>query len=353
MRIPKFTRHATGQARVRIKGKDYYLGVHGTPEAEARYRQLVAELVSGTPAKPAPAESVTVSCVVAAYLEHLDRTLSATSREPAQYSFAVRPLVDLFGPENACEFSPKKLKLLQVEMVRRDWCRNVVNHRTNRIRTIFRWAESEELVPPGTAHSLATVRPIPRTYPGVRNTDPVRPSSREDLDRVTAELRKRSPRAAVMLELQWLAGMRSCEVRIMRAGDVARAGEVWLYRPERAKTDYIDGHAPRVIPLGPECQKLLTPILAAAKPEAYLFPSRRAPLYTACGYDLVVRKACERIGVKIIPYGGRHSAKARIARVAGLDAARAVLGHSSVEMTAHYAAEQDLDLAIETARKLG
>ncbi len=352
MKIPKLSRHKTGQARVRIKGKDHYLGTYGSPEAEQRYRQLIARLVSGQTAAEPATDHATVRDVVASYLLHVAATLGPESREPAQYSATVKPLLAMFGTEHARDFSPKKLKLLQSEMVRLDWCRNQVNRRTNRVRTIFRWAESEELIPSGITNALATVRPIPKTFPGVRNTASVKPSSREDLDKVLTVLREQSPNAATMLELQWLAGMRSCEVRTMRLADIDRTADVWLYRPTKGKMDHVDGHAPRIVALGPQCQQILAPILSRVKPDAYLFPSRRADCYRADGYAQVVRKAAAKAGVRLTGYAGRHAHKARVTRAMGLDAARAALGQSSLGTTNGYAHQQDVETAIDVARRL-
>ncbi len=38
---PAYQKHASGQARVTIKGKDHYLGKYGSPESKARYEKLV------------------------------------------------------------------------------------------------------------------------------------------------------------------------------------------------------------------------------------------------------------------------------------------------------------------------
>jgi hypothetical protein len=43
--IPAYTHQApTGQARVRINGKDHYLGVFGSGESKAEYERLVRRL---------------------------------------------------------------------------------------------------------------------------------------------------------------------------------------------------------------------------------------------------------------------------------------------------------------------
>ena len=88
---------------------------------------------------------------------------------------------------------------------------------------------------------------------------------------------------------------------------------------------------------------------------AYVFPPRRRRKhrhYTAFSYAQAVRRACERAGVKVVPYGGRHAAKMRIERAAGADAARAVLGQTSIQSTQHYG-ELDVAHAAEVMREIG
>jgi hypothetical protein len=40
-RLPKISRHATGQGVVRLDGKDHYLSKFGSPEAQAKYQSIV------------------------------------------------------------------------------------------------------------------------------------------------------------------------------------------------------------------------------------------------------------------------------------------------------------------------
>ena len=45
-RVLKMSQHATGQAVVRLCGKDHYVGPFGSAEAQARYDALIAEWLS-------------------------------------------------------------------------------------------------------------------------------------------------------------------------------------------------------------------------------------------------------------------------------------------------------------------
>jgi hypothetical protein len=47
-KIPAYREHTpSGQAHIRINGKDHYLGKYGTPESHDRYDEIVAEFVVG------------------------------------------------------------------------------------------------------------------------------------------------------------------------------------------------------------------------------------------------------------------------------------------------------------------
>ncbi|HAD21403.1 MAG TPA: hypothetical protein DCF87_04725 [Opitutae bacterium] len=46
--IPEYSRHSSGQARVRINGKAIYLGKYGTPESFAKYHAILAAHAAGT-----------------------------------------------------------------------------------------------------------------------------------------------------------------------------------------------------------------------------------------------------------------------------------------------------------------
>ncbi|TWU37933.1 hypothetical protein Q31b_47220 [Novipirellula aureliae] len=46
MKIPKYSRHSSGNARVRLGGQYYYLGKYGTKESRAEYNRLVGEFIA-------------------------------------------------------------------------------------------------------------------------------------------------------------------------------------------------------------------------------------------------------------------------------------------------------------------
>lgn len=381
---PPVYRHSSGQARVYFRGKSFYLGPYGSPEAERAYAALLVRLTGEAavpyPSRIRPVSAPKVSDVAARFLAHAEATC-----RPLQYKLykdALRPLMRLFGETPAADFDDLRLEQVRTaltsgswmndaERERRrkhrqpvGWCRAVANAAIRRVRTCWRWAERQKLVPKGSWANLRTLPSLLPNTPGVREGERRRGSTRAELDRVLPCVQpgKRSRPCACMLELQWLTGMRSGEVCIMRPCDLDRESgptvdgvRVWLYRPAHHKNEG-KGKA-RVVAIGPTAQEVLTPWLEGAAPEQYLFrPQGRDYPYSTASYDTNIRRACERAGAKLIPYSGRHSAKDRVTRAINLEAARAVLGHATTRQTAAYGEPvnaDDLDAAARAAARLG
>jgi hypothetical protein len=88
------------------------------------------------------------------HYRHPDGSLSS---EIHNYKLSLRPVQEMYAHTLAEEFGPKSRKAVRQWMIERRWCRNQINARINRIRRVFKWAESEELVPAATYQALATV----------------------------------------------------------------------------------------------------------------------------------------------------------------------------------------------------
>ena len=75
--------------------------------------------------------------------------------------------------------------------------------------------------------------------------------------------------------------------------------------------------------------------------------------YTTASYRRAIHRACEKLEIeKWSPNRLRHTASTEIRRKFGIDAARAVDGHSAASTTEIYA-ELDLNKAIDVMRTLG
>jgi integrase len=398
-RIPTYRLHkGSGQAVVVLNGKSVYLGVWQTPESRTRYEQVISEwLACGRQSAPPPAgtaahDPLTVGELILRYFRFAQTYYPPdgdTTSESRSIREALRPVRQLYDPQPAASFGPLALKAVRQAMVDSGWCRSHVNHQINRVRRMFRWAASEELISASVFEALRSVSGLAKGRCGVREGRPVEPAFWVDVEAI----KPFCPRpVAAMLDLQYLAAMRSGEVRLMRTMDIEQClPDCWLYRPGsdqgrhgQHKNSWRGQN--RVIVLGPKAIAVLAPWLRLDEPEAYLFQPRQAVEdrnarrraervsprtpsqlarkrkarpkrppgghYKSSSYAHAVARACEKAGVKFRPYGLRHGRKMEIESADSTEAARAVLGQKSIQATEHYGT-LDLRRATEVITRLG
>lgn len=281
-KIPSYRLHKpTGQAVVRLDGRDFYLGRHGTEESHEAYRRRIAEWLTHGPVSPpshpdAPdlAASLTVNDLILAYWHHAEgyyRSPDGTpSSEPEKIRLALRPLKRTYGSTPARDFRPMALKSVRQVMVDGGLCRRTVNQRVARIVRLFRFAVENEFVPASLHHALKAVPGLRSGRSGAKESKAIKPVPSERVDAVLPFL-SRQLRAVV--ELQLLSGMRSGEVLTMRTCDLDMTGEVWEYVPERHKTEH-HGKKRRIF-LGPRAQDIVRVWLRVDLAQ-YLFQPREA-----------------------------------------------------------------------------
>lgn len=387
-RVPTYRRHrASGLAIVTLDGRDHYLGPHGSETSRAEYDRLVGEWMAHGRRLPLAGDerpAVTVAEVLAAFWVHAEvhyRKDGKGTSEIDNYRDAMRPVRRLYGHTSASNFGPVALRTVRDSMIADGLARTTINGRINRVRHIFRWAVADQLVSGEVWHTLKALTGLQRGRSAARECAPVRPVSDAHVDAVLPLV---SPQVASMIQLQRLAGMRPGEVVLMRARDLSFGEPVWEYRPATHKCAHL-GLA-RVIGLGPRCQALLRPFLTA-DPERYLFspleaealrrrelraarvtpltPSQRArkaklspqrapgTRYTTVTYARAVARGCVEAKVPHwSPNRLRHSAATALRKEAGIEAARVILGHRSVDTTEIYA-EADQERAREIMAKVG
>lgn len=378
----------SGRDRVRVDGVDVWLGPHDSDAARARYAEVVAELAThgGRLARPDPAGDPTVAELLARWDAHA-QTKYAGKTELASFKQALEPLRRLFGHVRLSAFGPRSLKAYQRATAAGTWlteaekairaktgrlttrCRRVVNRHTTRIKTVFRWLESEELIPGGKLHALETV-------PGLAEADAadheeVPPVPEEDLARTIPQL---NPVVRAAAQVQLLTGARPGEVLSLRPCDLNRTGAIEVARGLTVPLGAdvwavvkIRGHKTahrkqrRIILIGPKAQEILRPFLEGRAPDAYLFSPREAAdawlrehgrtirhgharmpgaRYSVCSYGRAIDAGCRRAGVPCWnPHQLRHNAATRLTEQFGWEVARVLLGHKSVETTKLYAAD--------------
>lgn len=295
--MPTYCLHkASGQAIVRVRGKDYYLGVHGSEKSLAEYRRVLAEngfFTTSPHAKAAPLpfprqSDVTINELLLAFWEHVQRYYvnpdGSPGGEQTNFRAALRFLRELYGHTIATEFGPLALKAVRQRMIDAGHARTFINHNIARIRMFFKWAAAEEAIPASIYQALQTVAGLRHGRTSARESDPVRPVP---LETVEATLKELSPQLVAMVRLQLLTGCRPGEVCRIRPCDITIATDgTWTYRPREHKTAY-RGRERRIF-LGPQAQAILRPWLDRAT-DAYCF----SPAETRAEFD-AERKRCRK-----------------------------------------------------------
>lgn len=335
--------------------------------------------------------------------------------EQAGIASAMRPLLRLYAGLPAVAFGVFEYQAVRAELIRLRWARTTINGAMSRIARMFRWAARNLLVPAAVPAALREVGGLAKGrefYHGAKEPPPVRPVRQADIDAIEPFV---SRQVWAMVSLQLLTGMRPGELVIMRRRDIDTAGGVWIYKPESHKCEHhgleraiaIGPQGQKLIKEGgflkPELDAyLFSPADAtrermeaqrAARIQKYksehpgggdgiqpsqvdrskLEPKRKpGDHYTTAAYRKAITYACDRAdqaakkqlreeGMPVPegrvvkrwhPHQLRHNAASLVRREMDLDAARAVLGHSSTKMTETYA-ELDLIKASDVMAKIG
>src|SRR5262245_51744778 len=189
-RVPSYRHYKPKNLGLVVLGGKYcYLGKYGTPESLAEYHRLVQEWLANNRALPAPpAESPgpTVNELLLAFWRHAEEHYRHPDGTPTgeldNLRHALRPLRRLYGHTRAKEFGPLALRAVREDMIQTGLCRTVVNARVNRIRRVFRWGTSVELVPAAVTQALAAVPGLRRGRTAARESKGVHPVNWEHVE---------------------------------------------------------------------------------------------------------------------------------------------------------------------------
>jgi integrase len=345
--IPKYRLHrASGQAVVTIAGKDNYLGRWKSRASRAEYDRLIGEwLVQGRPTVPSARQyaDFTVVELIAAYWRHA-KTYYVKNGQPTGelpgLKVALRFLKKYYGHTAAAMFGPLALQAIQLRMIEAGHSRKYINNNIGPIKRAFRWAVSKELVPAHVHQALLSVEGLKKGRTEAREPDPIMPLPDEVLEATLPHLPEP---VRSMVRLQRLCGCRPGEIVLLRPCDLDMTQSVWRYTTESHKTEH-HGKA-RCIFIGPRGQEILRPFLLRPADE-YCFQTKRrgktpGGRYTKNNYHRAIKLACEKAGLKPwAPNRLRHSAATEIRAGFDLESAQAILGHSSLKMSEHYAGPQ-------------
>ncbi|QDU56748.1 tyrosine-type recombinase/integrase [Aeoliella mucimassa] len=415
-RPPKYRLHkTTKQAVVSFFGKHIYLGPYGSQKSHQRYQEVLKDweaarhqpseqrqtdelplepaeklVLSVTPnmlrEKRLAGSPITISELIYVYRQHTHeyyRKNGEVTREAGAIDDALRLLRKHHATTYVAEFGPLALDELRHAMVRElDWSRKYINKQVNRIRAMFKWASSKEIVDAAVPVALQQLAGLKKGRTKARETERI---TQVDDAVIDATLLHLPPMVADMVRFQRLTSARPGEVCSLSPGDIDRSGEVWIYRPAEHKTEHFEKD--RVVAIGPQAQAILKQYLGRLETDYCFSPAesermrralatarRTTPLscgnrrgtnrktspkrsandrYTTASYRRAIHRACDKAGVdKWSPNRIRHTASTEIRKRFGIDAARAVDGHGSTSTTEIYA-ELDLQKAIEVMREIG
>jgi hypothetical protein len=178
-RVPRYRLHNTsGQAVVTLGGRDTYLGTYRSAASREAYQRAVAEWLQCGGQPPAGKDTVTVVEVIAAYDKYARgyyRKDGKPTNEVRMIKTALKIVRRLYGRTIAVDFGPLALKACRAEMICQDWCRSHINRQTDRIKRMFKWATSEELIPGNVYESLRCVAGLMRGRTEAREGGKVKP----------------------------------------------------------------------------------------------------------------------------------------------------------------------------------
>lgn len=399
-KIPKYSLHkGSGQAVVRLSGRMYYLGPHGSKASRREYDRLIGEWTSnGRYLKPVASVDMTVSEAADAYV---GRARSKYGQgDFSKVKAALGSVCKLYGGKPAREFGPVALKAVRLAWAKEGHRRGYVLQLAGHVTRWFKWLVSEELIPEPVYAALLTVERLPR---GAAAPSEKVKSAREEI--ILAAIEHMRPTIADMVWVQLLTGMRAGELVQLRPKDIDRTKDVWVFTPEHHKTEDLGERRPVFI--GPRAQAVLAKYMLR-DPDSYCFcpheayksyceaagvkyrlraTRRPGARYRVDSYGHAVLAACDRafpapghlrrkprekkaaFKQRIGPQGLaelsawrkahrfhthqlRHSAGTEVRKKFDLETAQGFLGHASIKTTEVYA-EPKFEAAAEAARQVG
>lgn len=349
MKMWRRTPDAPPQARVLIRRRYHYLGPWDSAEARQRYGELIAAFLSS----PSRSVVITVHGLIAEFMEWAKseyrqaRAGSAHGGEATNLKYPLRIVGEMYGTLEAGDFGLPQLAKVQDAFAGRGWTRRSVNRQINRVRSCWAWGASRGHVSPECAAALKLLRPIREGSGRVTEKPDVRAAP---IDHVRAAAASASPAVVgEMIEMLLLTGMRVGELVRMRPVDIDRSGRVWLYQLEQHKTAH--KAKTRIIAIGPRAQRVLAPRLSVCtKLDALVYVNTSGRMYEPRAFRRRVLRACELAEVpEFTTHQIRHTSATLPRTEGGLDAAQAMLGHTTATSTVKYAEAEPAAIALALA----
>lgn len=276
---PKYVYHVSGQARVYLDGRYFYLGEYDSPQSWARYYALCDEYHRSGQRIPEDTETkpedvvLTVRCVTA---DHREFARSKYAHD-ANRMTAMLNLCDTVDGEYAdtpaAKFGPRKLAAIRELLVAtknrkgQHNTRRYINGQVKDIVRVFERAVSRELIEVSVIIALKTLPPLAPGDTVARESAPV---EAVDIEAVRLTAKHLSPVIKAMVCIQVATGMRPSELFRMRPSDINMTIDgLWIYRPPKHKTTH---HGKlRKIPIVEHARSILEPSVRGRDESAFCF----------------------------------------------------------------------------------
>ena len=270
-----------------------------------------------------------------------------TDRSVAEYGRTVRKHAD-----DAEVADPRATTRQDVKRTLRRWTHpNTQRRKRSMLVSFYDWMVEEGLRPDNPARQIRAAR---AREPRVRRL------TLDETRAVLAAAQTRSERRIVYLAA--CAGLRCSELRLLQGLHFAREG--WIL----VSADMAKGGRERWVPVMVDLEPIVREIRSTTGPEQYVLPAthlvsrdgRFVPTEhpeRPCDRKTIwraVRRMGRRaeIGTPVHPHQLRHAFADRVTRLAGLHAAQALLGHSSIQTTEGYLTRPSPDELVEAMARV-
>ncbi len=355
------------RAFVEIEKRRIYLGRYGDPEATEAYHRLIAEWVANGYRLPVSENEITMAEVIAEYLDYAktyyhDHRTGGPSSTYTEIKVSVDPIKNLYGRVEAVKFGPVALRAIRQQWIDRGLAITTINSYTGNVKQMCKWAASHQLIPISVHTGLQTLTGLRRGR-GV-GKDPVARLP-VPLEHVEATIPHLPRQLQAIVRLLLVTGARPSEILNLKRADIDTNGPVWTAILRHHKTSY-KGKERRLY-FGPRAQSALRPFLLRPD-DAYMFSPQEAEReryqrqaedavgrrenqkpnarrterrvgekYSPTGLNIAIGRVCEKHSIpKWTPYQIRHLAATTIEATADMETAKAILGHSGLDITQIY-----------------
>jgi len=251
-------------AFVEIDGKRHYCGLWSSPQSRQEYARLLTEWTNesleSTPSNPsqnsspvAPQNHMEINELCTRFWIHAKkyycRPDGSNTNELDNFRYAIRPLRALYGHTPVSEFGPLSLEAVRDHIIDSEKQSNTkiseqlsrfyVNRMIKKIKYVFKWGVSKELVPPSVYHGLSTLESLKKgREKRVYETEKVKPAPEHLIKFIKPHV---SEIIWDMIQLQLYTAMRPEEVRLFNPYYIVNMNQpIWEYKPEQHKLDYLE-----------------------------------------------------------------------------------------------------------------